>query len=56
MSKVTECLGWERILKTRLRAFILPGIVPEDLDYICEVSWDRRVLLLVPTGKGLLGL
>lgn len=30
-----------------MRAFILPGTVPEDWDYVCEVSWGRRVPPLV---------
>lgn len=34
-------------LKTGLRTFLLPRIVPGYWDYICEVSWARRVPVLV---------
>lgn len=34
-------------LKTGLRTFFLPRIVPGYWDCICEVSWARRVPVLV---------
>lgn len=48
--RIGKGTGWwdqERILKIGLRAFILAGTVPEDWDYICEVSQGRKVPPLV---------